>query len=449
MLKLVDPGVAGGLAPEPDLFEVTPPDPGIAPLVERLAAAPGVEAVILLGSAARGELAKARVDGRVELFSDLEFMAVTAGRLPARIRRDVYADVERIAAGFGHASPLFHVDVLFRERRRLGTLPPFIFTYELAATGRTVHGPDLRREIRRVGLANLDRRNTHEILMKRLWAIAEALPAAFVRGDPLDPLAARTLGVVLHRNPLDVTTVLLPEVGVLLPSYAARVHHWADHPELPFRTAIDAALRQDSGAYLEHCLAERALAAPAADAISAYRDALMLICTAQEWLETGGTSGKPRGLFNERPVTPGEGLAMLRQIVRIAYSSGISAAARWAGGSRKAGLSAGLVSLHGALVLRQAGDEAGAQAALDHAVERLAPVACAPAPHLLACAADTPFAARWMAVRALAGRAFWRTVRLGDPAAWARIVRTIGWEEGRPGHGGGHDEGHDGTQDGA
>ena len=43
--------------------------------------------------------------------------------------------------------------------------------------------------------------------------------------------------------------------------------------------------------------------------------------------------------------------------------------------------------------------------------------------------AAAPFAERWLVVRALAGRAFWRAIRLGEPAAWTRMAATIGWDE--------------------
>lgn len=418
------------------------PAPVLEPLVDRLAAVPGVVAVILLGSAARDELAMAAVEGRTELFSDLDFLAVTDGHLPADLRRVALAEIGRIADGFDYANPLFHVDVLFRERRRLGTLPPFIFTYELKAMGRPMHGPDLRSEVREVNLVNLDRRNTHEILMKRLWHIAEALPAAWLRGEPLDPILARALGVILHRNPLDVTTVLLPEVGILLPSYAERVSTWRDHPELAFRSALDARFGQDSGAYLALCLAERSSASPSPDPAGDYRAAIAIIAAALDWLGwRAGAAGNQ--VFNEKPVTRGEWLALLLQAVRISYTFGPAAGPRWVRTPRKHRLTEGLLELHSALIAHQSGDDRGAHACLNRAVAALATVAC-PGPALERAVqagavdevavsavdtADALFAERWLAVRALAGRAFWRAIRLGEPAMWTRMASSIGWDE--------------------
>lgn len=400
-----------------------------------LVADPAVVSVVLLGSTARGEAAVAAVDGRIEMFSDLEFLALTAGRLPATRRERLAAEVDQLAAGFGYRSRLFHADVLFRERRRLGSLPPFIFTYELAANGRTVAGETILDELRPVSLVNLDRRNTHEILMKRLWALAEALPAALVRGEALDAFGERELGVVLHRQPLDVTTALLPGVGTLLPTYEQRVANWIDHSELPFRPALDGAIGRDSGLFLRECLARRRLAAPAPDATRTHGEVTSLIVAGLGWLlgETlqsdvpaqavpAALATRSRAIFNEAPVTPGEWLSLARQTGGIARRAGPGPAIRWALAPRKGLLAAGLIHLHRSLTAYRFGDPEQADAELVRAltivgVADLAEIAIP----------RGPLPARWLAARARLGRIFWRTVRLGQPAAWQRLARALDW----------------------
>ena len=133
-------------------------------------------------------------------------------------------------------------------------------------------------------------------------------------------------------------------------------------------------------------------------------------------------------MFNERPVTRGEWLAVVRQGVRVAYSDAPVAALRWLRGPRKALLASGLLHLHGALLDHLAGESVAAQDHLDRAIEAVALVACDAGLHAGARKAHQPFPERWLAARALAGRAFLRTVRLGDPAAWRRIAQTIEWD---------------------
>ncbi len=419
----------------------------------QLARAPGVLSVVLLGSAARGELSAARVDGRQELFSDIELLVVTRGRLPGPVRRALAADVDRLAAGWGYRSPLFHVDLVFRERARLGSLPPFVFTHELRVNGRTLHGPDVRAEIRPVTLASLDRRNTHEILMKRLWALAEALPAAWLDGLPLDALGARALGVTLWRNALDVPTALLPDAGVLLPTYGARVDRWRGAPALGCRTSIDAAVGADSGAFLAACLAARAAAAASPDPAADHARVAGLIAAGVLWAALDGDPARAPGraadvvadaaqaiptrsrqVFNERPVTPAEWLAVARQSVRIANSTGAGSAIRWLRLPRKGHLCAGLLELHRALIIHHAdpGDPSAGEA-LRAAARWLAPVAAGPGAGVVGggdagpSPTDAPtFSAAWRHARLRAARAFWRAVRLAEPAAWRRLAAAVG-----------------------
>ncbi len=447
----------------------------------RLSGAPGVVSVVLLGSAARGELSAASAGGRLELFSDLELLVVTRRRLPGAIRRALAAEVDGLASGWGYRSPLFHVDLVFRERARLGSLPPFVFTHELRANGRVLYGPDVRTEIRPVTLADLDRRNTHEILMKRLWAMAEALPAAWLAGAALDDLAARALGVTLWRNALDVPTALLPDAGILLSTYSARVARWREDPAPACRAAIDAALGLDSGAFLAACRAARARAAPSADPSADHARVTRLIAAGLVWAANAADSGAPpdrpldrgagrrlaragpaaagskpsdptpagarpphptpdiiadairavprrsRQLFNEHPVTPAEWLSVARQAVRIANSTGAPPAVQWLRLPRKGHLCAGLLELHRALVAHHAAepDAVGARGALAEAADWLAPVAATAGDARAAIDGARDFADAWCLTRSLAARAFWRTVRLADPAAWRRLAAAV------------------------
>lgn len=395
-------------------------------IADAIARSDEVLSVLLMGSAARDELAGARVEGRFELFSDLELMVVTRGQPDSALRRGLSDAAARVGAGFGYRSPLFHVDLAFRARRRLTSLPPIIFTHELAARGRVLRGPDLRAEIRPVDLGNLDRRQTHAILMRRLWAMAEGLPRAWVAGAPMDAIARRSLGVVLHRNPLDLPTVLLPEAGLLLSSYRERVACWRARPELPFRAALDAALGHPSSDYLGDCLALRAAAAEAPDPVAAHRAALAALEAGLAWL----AERYPGRVFDERPHGPGQWRAWLRQTVQLARARGPRAAAAWALAPRQARLAAGLLDLHRALAARFAGDAAAAGAALDRAVATLEPIAGPDDSGAPSWTHGDASPERWLAARRLAGRAFWRAVRLGDPAAWEPMERRLAWTGG-------------------
>lgn len=418
-------GVAHPLAPPGTASLV---ETQLARLTEPLRVQPRVTAVVLLGSAARGELSAATVDGKLELFSDLELLAVTDGRLSASERRALNERVAATARGFRYRSPLFHTEVLFRERSRLATMPPLVFTFEARHAGRTLWGPELLEAIRPVGPDSLDRRNTHEILMKRLWALAEAVPASWVAGRKMGDIESRTLGVSTARNALDVPTVLLPEAGVLLAGYGRRVSHWAAHHQLPFRHRIDAAAGGDSASYLTACLAARRVAQSPADPQLAHERCVAVLRGALAWLlgvEDDAVAGRvveaSSSLFHEGPISIGEILGLLRQWPTLAAAQGVPWAVRWATGPRKGLLTSALLHLHDALDLHLAGHRKEAASALARAQGSLAALDVEGA----APAKDDGFPAAWLSTRWRTGRCFWRAVRLGQPLAWSRMAAAL------------------------
>jgi hypothetical protein len=385
--------------------------------------------VAVLGSLARGEAALADVDDRLELFSDIELLVVTEQRWPADRRTQLTASVRQLATGFGYRSRRFHVDLLLRERRRLAALPPFVFTYELRAAGRTLWGRELLPEVRRVTLANLDRRNTHEILVKRLWHLAEDLPRPWIDGQPLGQIAARDLGVALTRHPLDLTTALLPDAGILCAGYGARVAAWQAVPDWPLRQVIDKAIHADSSAWLADCLARRARAEPAQNAAAEHR-------RASTALEGGlaGLLGTDRAdvvpalchgsgsALRPLPATPGEWAALARQCRRIARARGLAVAAHWLAMPRKGRLAAGLVLLHRSLAAWQGGD---VEEALALAKQAAAQGRTVGEPGVDSVHSQANWIAAWLDARHALARAFWRVYRLGEGAAWRHLAASL------------------------
>jgi len=372
---------------------------------------PGVLSILLLGSAARGELAYAELDGRLEVFSDYEFLVVTGRRLPARERQCVAERLATLEREFGQRNPLLHIDVIFRERHRLHTLPRIIFTYELKANGQVLHGEDVRPLLPEVTLANLDLRNTNEILIKRLWAMLLHTPRRLLYG-PLTRLEEMVWGYVLCRNALDLTTVLLPHCGLLLPSYGERVKHLAEHYD---QLGLVSRFGKEFPAFLIACLQERrslhlseSLPHRYAKVINHVAAALRLLC-----------------LFNEWPISRGEWANLARLYLQYAKADGPLAAGRWLRSPKKGITAAGLLAMHRALIAHQAGqnDEAAEQLALS--TRLLGRIAVAP---LLSLEGD--FATRWLAQRRAWGD-FWREyVRLGDPKYRQRFDFVTEWQDG-------------------
>lgn len=398
-------------------------------LAARLGAEAGVVSVAAMGSLARGEGALARVEGRLELFSDMELLVVTDRRWPADRRARLTATARQLAAGFGYRSRRFHVDVLVRERQRLAAMPPFVFTYELRAAGRTLWGRDLLPEVRRVTLASLDRRNTHEILVKRLWHLAEDLPRPWLAGQALAEMDRRDLGVALARHPLDLPTALLPEAGILRAGYAARWVAWQALPDWPLRSGIDAEIHADSGAWLADCLRRRAAAEPVQEATAEHRRASEGLAAGLAGLlgtDAAGVlaalEGRAGSALRPTPATPGEWAALVRQARRIARARGLRVTAEWLALPRKGQLAAGLILLHRSLAARLRGDSAGALTLAAQASRRGRLVGEPGGAHR---PQPGDWLAAWLAARWALGRAFWRVYRLGDAAAWRRLAAGL------------------------
>ena len=149
---------------------------------------------------------------------------ITNRRLSGIQRRKLAQQIRQLESRISNPNPLFHIDLLIRERYRLRTLPRIIFTYEMKENALTLYGPDVHQRIPEVTAENLDYSNTHEILYKRLGAIIFHLPRRWIQGTA-SVSELRVAGYLLCRNALDLTTVFLPAEGILLPSYQARVAH--------------------------------------------------------------------------------------------------------------------------------------------------------------------------------------------------------------------------------
>ncbi|HID63133.1 MAG TPA: hypothetical protein EYP49_10395, partial [Anaerolineae bacterium] len=316
-------------------------------------------ALLLLGSAARGELSYLRhPDGRLELFSDYEFLAVFPS-YPTRFqRRAIQTLAEQWQERIANPNPLFHIDIITRGRRHLAAMPPLIFTFESKQNGLPLHGEDVRPQIPDVTLQNLDFRNTHEILYKRLWAILLHLPKRFVLGQASEA-ERRVAGYVLCRNALDLTTVLLPHEGILLPTYRQRVEYLTDHyPDLELSKTFG----PDLPGFLQRCLARRRdldfsgvnlheLYATVTDSL---RQALqMLLPTADPVVQA--LPHHSRRIFNEWPISRGEWLNLVRLLISIAQHQGLAQARRWLRTPKKGWLTVGLLAMHESLLAWFAG----------------------------------------------------------------------------------------------
>jgi hypothetical protein len=225
--------------------------------------------------------------------------------------------------------------------------------------------------------------------------------------------------------------VLLPEAGLLGASYGERVGMWRARDDLPFRPELDRALGEDSTAYFESCLRTRRAAEAGDDPARAHLLATRALIATLAWLLHPGFASTAEhtlaqiaeyssGLFNERPISIGEVVGRFRSARRVASQQGVWNALGWSTANKKGRLCAAAGLLHLSLAAWMSEEETEATRLLERVPEVVAGPWTSPA------ADPGSFAESWLATRVWLGRAFWHTVRLGDPLARRRMEEALG-----------------------
>jgi hypothetical protein len=382
--------------------------------------------LLLLGSAARGELAYFDWGGHTEVLSDYEFMIVTDSHVPARQKSELRAALDDLRLHFDSQNPLFHNDVTFRERDRLRNLPPLIFTYEMKCNGKLLYGDDLRHLMPQVTLESLDRRNTNEILYKRLWATLLYLPETILSGE-LSPLERQVAGYTLCRNALDLTTVLLPREGILLPTYRERVEQLERaYAKLTFAPYFGS----DFPAFMRECLTRRlTLGFVQDELVPLYSQVIQALSKGLEAIlpDSVGLSQllhHSGGIYNERPVSRGEWYNLVRIVSGLARARGPGFALRWLARPKKGRLTLGLLLMHWALLAYLSGSTSQADSQLADSWTHLSYLGLVKPRPL-----SGSFAQQWLMLRQ-GWASFWSDyIRLGSTSQRRHVAGALSWRD--------------------
>jgi len=384
-------------------------------------------ALFLLGSTARGELSYLECEhGAVELFSDFEFLVVTTSRISGQDRHRIQSRLHDLEKAIANPNPLFHIDVLYREKKRLTTFPPLIFTYELKENAKQLDGENILSDIPDVTLANLDLRNTNEILYKRLWAILLYLPQRFFSGH-MSQAERRVAGYVLCRNALDLTTVLLPYEGILLSTYQQRVQRLREEFS---SMALAEKFGADFPSFLDLCLQKRKmLDFERTDIYNLYEIIIRQFENAFHYLSTRQESSDfsptlAHSIFNEWPISRGEWYNIVRISSSLTRSRGPATTYRWLRTAKKVWLAWGLLSIHKAFIAYQQGLQTQAWSWLHQSLNALTQIQVKNDPSAL----PHDFVIQVFALRQEWAQ-FWQAyIRLGDAKYQDRFASITRWQ---------------------
>lgn len=189
-----------------------------------------VVSIAMLGSTCRGELSfRDNIKGELELFSDYELWVITKKRYSNKISKKIKRKIKEYSKKWAK-NPLFGIDITINSLSTFlmkGRYERRISNYELKLNGIIIYGENILERLPEWGIDQLDIGNTNELILKRLWNQLKYTPLAIV--DKKETKHERELmQYVLARNSLEILTVFLPNEGILLPSFRARVHRFIE-----------------------------------------------------------------------------------------------------------------------------------------------------------------------------------------------------------------------------
>jgi hypothetical protein len=217
-------------------------------LADRIMSVDHVTSVLLVGSTSRGEATVRVVDGRLELFGDIELILVTDPRPPSRDA--VSSAVSAVAAEWdGRLVGPIQVDFTLVPAGRLPRSEKKLFVFEARERGLCLRGEHLLDRLPAVSIENMSFFELNEVILHRLEALLKAIERPV--NDSSEDSVRLHQWYAVARNYLDVATLLLPYTGVLLPSYCERAKYVSEHADLEFLPHLPANFRERLATYTE------------------------------------------------------------------------------------------------------------------------------------------------------------------------------------------------------
>ena len=190
------------------------------------------QAILLVGSAARGELSfRPGEDGKLEMFSDIEIFCLLrpGSRGPVA---EVRERIRRLEGELFAVNGLFHLDCLITHEVPQGADGRGLLWFEGGRTFKVLQGPE-EPYFGRVEPSGISLELVNQLVIIRLWWLLVHFPSWLLRGERARKAltgGARDAFVYTQvRNLLDVLSIWLPNEGVFECGYGARLEYVRQH----------------------------------------------------------------------------------------------------------------------------------------------------------------------------------------------------------------------------
>jgi len=210
--------------------------------------------ILLVGSSARGELSWAENAGKIDIFSDIEFLiAIPNKNKKNEIKlRELISRLE-LEYDFGD---LFHIDYTVIAWKKIPKLEKKFFIFESKQCGIDLGNASISQMLPSVTRLNINWKELNEVLLHRLTSMLHAMPLSFL-SSTMSKEEEQTFGLNIAKNTLDITTWLHPyESNELIAGFTFRLAAWDER--FLKQSKLGSFLSIEDIAYMKKCLSLRA-----------------------------------------------------------------------------------------------------------------------------------------------------------------------------------------------
>ncbi len=180
--------------------------------------------VLLVGSAARGELCWEYSHNKLQMYSDIEFLVAVDYKENSLINKfkQQVADIES-KCSYGEA---FHIDYTVIPWPKLQKVDKKFFVFESKQCGIDLGSHSVNDCLPEINRSNLNWKELNEVLLHRMNSMLHAIPLSLFNST-MSEIESRTFALNLVKNTLDLTTWLHPyEADELVAGFNARTDSW-------------------------------------------------------------------------------------------------------------------------------------------------------------------------------------------------------------------------------